>query len=122
MDQNLSLVLKQLKSRVWKVIRRYLPHTPAPFAQMVSDYPKRQGKYLRPALLLLAYNMFGKQDARADLMAAALQTSEDWLLIHDDAEDHGERRRQLPSLNVLHGEELAVNAGDALHLLMWRML
>lgn len=51
-----------------------------------------------------------------------MQVSEDWLLIHDDFEDGSWERRGLPTLHRMHGSELAVNAGDALQVIMWKIL
>jgi len=88
----------------------------------VSDYPRRKGKYLRPSLLLLtAEGMEGKRD-RAMITAAAMQISEDWILNHDDIEDDSESRRGQKALHKIYGNELAINAGDALHVIMWKVL
>lgn len=90
--------------------------------QVVSDYPRRKGKYLRPSLLLLtAEGMEGKRD-RAMITAAAMQISEDWILNHDDIEDDSESRRGQKALHKIYGNELAINAGDALHVIMWKVL
>ncbi|MBI5000388.1 MAG: polyprenyl synthetase family protein, partial [Euryarchaeota archaeon] len=59
---------------------------------------------------------------KAMTTAAAMEISEDWILIHDDFQDHSERRRGKVALPILKGDELAVNAGDHLHILMWRAL
>jgi len=120
--------LSRLKKPVWRVLKSYLPRRfPREHYEMVSDYPLRQGKYLRPGLLLLSTAMLGGSQEKAVLLAAAMQASEDWLLIHDDIEDHSEYRRSIastprPTLHKLHGEDLAINAGDALHIIMWRIL
>ncbi len=115
--------LKSIKSQVFPIIKKYLPvNDPKKHYQIVADYPNRQGKYFRPGLLLLAAQMYGVKQKEAFLSAAAIQLSEDWLLIHDDVEDASEERRGKPTLNVLHGNELAINAGDALHVIMWRIL
>ena len=44
---------------------------------MVSDYPKRKGKYLRPTLLLLTAEAMGVKKSLARETAAAMQISED---------------------------------------------
>jgi geranylgeranyl diphosphate synthase type II len=54
--------------------------------------------------------------------ACAMQLSEEWLLIHDDIQDHSFARRGKPALQRLYGNELALNAGDTLHIIMWKML
>lgn len=90
--------------------------------EMVVDYPKRGGKYVRPGLLLLSCQASGGDISNAMTAAAAMEVSEDWLLIHDDFEDKSLERRGSPALQILHGDELAVNAGDHLHLIMWKIL
>ena len=49
--------------------------------------------------------------------AAAMQMSEEWILIHDDIEDNSEKRRGEPTLHKIYGDELAINAGDSLQAL-----
>ena len=90
--------------------------------QMVIDYPERGGKYVRPGLLLLSCHASGGDISKAITTAAAMEISEDWLLIHDDFEDKSLERRGKPTLQIIHGDELAVNAGDHLHLIMWKIL
>jgi len=90
--------------------------------KMVSDYPQRKGKYLRPALLLLTAQAMGFDLKKSIPTAAAMQISEDWILNHDDIEDKSLDRRGLPTLYRIYGVDLAINAGDALHLLMWQVL
>ncbi len=90
--------------------------------EMVIDYPKRGGKYVRPGLLLLSCQASGGDISKAITAAAAMEVSEDWLLIHDDFQDKSLERRGSPALQILHGDALAVNAGDHLHLIMWKIL
>ena len=89
---------------------------------IISDYPSRRGKYLRPTLvLLMAEAMSGSSDI-AMHTAAAMQMSEDWILIHDDWEDGSLERRGKPALHRLVSSEIAINAGDTLHECMHRVL
>jgi geranylgeranyl pyrophosphate synthase len=121
--------LIKIQKPVWEKIRIYLPENrePRDFYQMVRDYPERKGKYFRAGLLVWSTLMHGGKASEAYLPAGIMQLSEDWLLIHDDFEDHSLERRSTkqeyrPTLNVKYGDELAVNAGDALHLLMWKAM
>lgn len=90
--------------------------------QIVRDYPRRQGKYLRPGLVLLMAEALGVPTQQALHTAAAMQTSEDWILIHDDLVDGSLERRGKPALHRIYGPEIAVNAGDTLHECMHRIL
>ncbi|MCX6725931.1 MAG: polyprenyl synthetase family protein [Candidatus Shapirobacteria bacterium] len=131
-------VLKDKKELIWQEIENYLQN-PLPLKgklkipqkyqkevdyhwQMVVDYPQRKGKYLRPTFLLLTAEAMGFPEIKAIKTASAMQTSEDWILAHDDFEDHSLERRGQPTLQCLYGDELAVNAADALHIIMWKML
>mgnify|MGYP001809799661 FL=1 len=90
--------------------------------KMVSDYPQRKGKYLRPTLLILTAQSLGVDLKNIIFTAESMQISEDWILGHDDIEDQSEKRRGLPAIQKIYGNELALNAGDALHILMWKIL
>lgn len=131
-------VLTEKRSKVWPVIEKYLNdltsfpdycRIPQKYSslssfhqKMVSDYPQRKGKYLRPTLVLLTAEAMGFPQGDTLQTAAAMQVSEDWILNHDDIEDDSLRRRGKPALHKLYGKELAINAGDGLHVLMWKML
>lgn len=131
-------VLEEKKKVVWKEIKKHLqgplilPGSVKILAayledvqfhrQIVSDYPQRQGKYLRPTLLILTAEAMGVSQRKVVKTAAAMQISEDWILIHDDFMDNSLARRGKPTLHRIYGSGLAVNAGDALHIAMWKML
>jgi geranylgeranyl diphosphate synthase type II len=51
-----------------------------------------------------------------------MQMSEDWLLVHDDWEDGSDERRGKPALHKIYGDCMAINAGDMMQILMWKML
>lgn len=90
--------------------------------EIISDYPYRKGKYLRPSLLLMTTLAMGGKIKEALETAAAMQMSEDWILNHDDFEDDSIERRGKTTLHRIYGSGLAVNAGDALHAIMWKCL
>lgn len=131
-------VLVENRKLVWSEIQKYLTcplqtsgkiSIPRKYScltdfhqKLIRTYPERLGKYLRPALVLLTAEAMGAPEKEVVKTAAAMQTSEDWLLIHDDFEDDSLERRGKPALHRIYGKELAVNAGDALHVMMWRML
>lgn len=129
--------LERTKKTVWPIIDNYLkdPLYPTQFQidkkynrdvdyywKINREYPERKGKYLRPTLVLLISEALGGNKNISKKVAAAMQLSEEWLLIHDDVEDNSENRRGKPTLHKIYGKELAINAGDALNTIMWKMI
>lgn len=129
--------LEKTKKLVWPEIQKYLkdPVYPSQFKvpskykkdvdlywKINKEYPERKGKYLRPTLVLLIAKAMGADRKKAIKTAAAMQLSEEWILIHDDIEDKSDERRGKPTLHKIYGHELAINAGDCLHVIMWKMI
>jgi len=123
MTTDIMKVLESKKAVIWPELKKYLPDREPKFHyDMVRNYPERGGKYLRGGLILLACEAFGGDPAKAVRTAAAMEASQNWILIHDDIQDHSDERRGKPCLHKLVGVEQALNAGDALHIIMWKML
>jgi len=91
------------------------------YAGMLREYPRRGGKMLRGRLVILTARAYG-DDTAALPAAAAIELFQNWVLIHDDIEDDSEERRGQPALHRLYPMPLALNAGDGLHAVMWRVL
>lgn len=93
------------------------------FTDLLRDYPARLGKTLRGQLLVLSARAHGVSDESSALvLAEALELFQDWVLVHDDIEDGSEERRGQPALHRTVGMSVALNVGDAMHMLMWRHL
>lgn len=115
------------KARITETLLAVLPHETHPelqrFTKILREYPARPGKAFRGLLVLEAATMFGAPlDDAAYTVAAAIELFQNWALVHDDIADESESRRGKPSLHRQFGVPLALNAGDALHGLMWEML
>ena len=95
--------------------RRYL-------YDLLGDYPQRGGKMMRPSICIAAARIFGAPIEDAMRTAVAIELIHNALLIHDDIEDGSEKRRGRPTLHMLHGVPLALNAGDTLTLMSFRPL
>ena len=120
-------VSDSLASRIEEYLEGVLPAGPARpeialLHEMMREYPRRGGKKLRGQLLMLACGAHGGVLEDALPVAAALELFQNWVLIHDDIEDGSEERRGKPALHRQYGLPLALNAGDALHALMWAVL
>ena len=82
------------------------------------------GKRLRPVMLLMTAELFGKPCAEVAFAAAALECVHTYSLIHDDlpAMDNDDLRRGRPTNHKVYGEALAILAGDALLTLAFEIM
>lgn len=82
------------------------------------------GKRLRPALVLGAAEIVCGNDEGALPAACALEMIHTFSLIHDDlpAMDDDDMRRGKPTLHKVHGEAMAILAGDALLAMAFEVL
>jgi len=93
-----------------------------PLYDLVADYPSREGKGLRPALCLAAARSAGGRKDQVQLSAAALELFHNGFLLHDDVEDASEFRRGAATMLHRFGAPIAINVGDATHVLALQML
>ncbi|MDD4082005.1 MAG: polyprenyl synthetase family protein [Sphaerochaetaceae bacterium] len=111
------------RNQIHSKIIDYIPNgLPERFDSMVKEYVNRQGKYARPSFILLWAELHGRDPSTAYLPAAAMQCSEDWILMHDDFEDSNDLRRGKKAAHLLYGAPQALNAGDYLHIINWKMV
>ncbi|HET9211536.1 MAG TPA: polyprenyl synthetase family protein [Thermoanaerobaculia bacterium] len=117
-------VLEEYGALTRQALRRYLPALePRRYLyDLVADYPRRGGKMMRPSLCIATARAFGARAEEALQAAVSIELFHNALLVHDDVHDESVLRRGSPSLHVLHGVPLALNAGTALALLSLRPL
>src|SRR6266545_19641 len=93
-----------------------------PLYEVLSDYPFREGKGLRPAICFAACRAAGGRTEQALTSAAALELFHNAFLVHDDVEDGSRFRRGALTLFQTHGVPVAVNVGDATNVLALGLL
>jgi geranylgeranyl diphosphate synthase, type II len=126
-DKMLSEMVR-VKSAVDKIILDDLLPKSSPIWEvdllykMLRDYPARPAKGMRALMCVSACKAFGGKEADVLTTAACIEVFQHWILIHDDIEDESEMRRGSPALHKKYDWRLALNAGDALHALMWGAL
>lgn len=75
---------------------------------------KRQGKRLRPILMLLVARAFGQPDERVLHASVSIEELHTASLVHDDIVDESDERRGQASVNALLSAQAAVLVGDYL--------
>ena len=121
---SVSATLSEYGAITRAALKEYLPlREPRRYLyDLLCDYPGRGGKMMRPSLCIAAARLFGARIEEAIRTAVAIELLHNALLIHDDIEDGSEKRRGRPTLHLLHGLPLALNAGDSLTLMALRPL
>ena len=88
-----------------------------PLYELLTDYPFRIGKMLRPTMCISVARSVGGMGQDALTSAAALELYHNAFLIHDDIEDGSESRRGKGTLHQIIGIPRAINVGDATNVL-----
>ncbi|OHB60011.1 MAG: hypothetical protein A2167_03780 [Planctomycetes bacterium RBG_13_46_10] len=83
-------------------------------SRLIEYTNARSGKMLRPGLVLLAGSAVGQITDEHIRVAAIMEIIHNATLLHDDVIDEGQKRRGMPTINKLWGNESAVILGDFL--------
>ena len=86
-------------------LRRYL-------YDILDEFITRGGKRARPAMAMLACEAVGGDPGKAISAGCAIEFFHAAALIHDDIMDASLLRRGQRCAHIVHGEPLAINAGD----------
>ena len=122
---------KPLLSQIELELQRQISRLDAPRTQSFHDMltyhmgwtgegagPDANGKRIRPLMLLLCTAAITGGDWKNALpAAAAVELVHNFSLVHDDIQDHSEKRRRRPTTWVKWGVPMAINAGDALFVI-----
>jgi len=74
------------------------------------------GKRIRPAMVLMACNLFTDNIDEAIRPAIGLEIFHNFTLLHDDIMDHADIRRGLATVHKKWGENTAILSGDAMFI------
>jgi len=99
-----------------------IPDTPPELYEPVRYILSMGGKRIRPALVILACDMFAGEVASALIPALAIEVFHNFTLLHDDIMDRSERRRGKPTVHVKYNENVAILSGDVMSILASRLM
>lgn len=99
-----------------------IPDTPPELYEPVRYILSLGGKRIRPALVILACDMFDGEVASALIPAVAIEIFHNFTLLHDDIMDRSERRRGSPTVHVKYNENIAILSGDVMSILASRLM
>lgn len=99
-----------------------IPDSPPELYEPVKYVLSLGGKRIRPALVLLACDMFSGAVESALIPAVAIELFHNFTLLHDDIMDKSELRRGKPTIHIKYGENVALLSGDVMSILASRLM
>ncbi|GHV55634.1 isoprenyl synthetase [Bacteroidia bacterium] len=98
------------------------PKQPARLYEPIAYLLAMKGKKIRPAITVLACNLFKKDVHEAIPAALAWEIFHNFTLMHDDLMDKAEIRRGQSSVHKKWSENTAILSGDAMLILSYKYL
>jgi geranylgeranyl diphosphate synthase type II len=99
-----------------------IPDTPPELYEPVRYVLSMGGKRIRPALVLLACDMFSGAVESALIPALAIEIFHNFTLLHDDIMDRSELRRGHPTVHIKYNQNVAILSGDVMSILASRLM
>jgi len=99
-----------------------LPHAPAELYEPVKYVLSLGGKRIRPALVIMACDLFSGTVEAALTPAVAIEIFHNFTLLHDDIMDRSEVRRGSPTVHVKYNKNVAILSGDVMSILASRLI
>ena len=99
-----------------------IPEAPTELYEPVRYVLSIGGKRIRPALVLLACDMFSGAVESALIPALAIEVFHNFTLLHDDIMDRSELRRGHPTVHIKYNENVAILSGDVMSFLASRLM
>ncbi len=117
-DQIQAVITSEVEKEIKTISETNPPNLYKPIGYALS----MGGKRLRPAMVLMAYNMFRETIDEALPVALAVEVFHNFTLLHDDIMDKAEMRRNKPSVYKKYNENIAILSGDAMSIMSYKYL
>jgi geranylgeranyl diphosphate synthase type II len=115
--------LKELQLLIEQAIAALdVPNHPADLYEPVRYIMALGGKRMRPALLLMACDLFGGDVAAALPPALAIELFHNFTLVHDDIMDNAPLRRGKATVHQRWGQNAGILSGDVMLVLSYRLM
>jgi len=95
---------------------------PAGLYEPIAYVLSMGGKRLRPALTLMACNLFSDNIQPAIKPALAIEVFHNFTLLHDDIMDKADMRRGMPSVHKKWDDNTAILSGDVMQIASYQLI
>ena len=115
--------LTELQSIIEEAITKLdIPQYPADLYEPVKYILSLGGKRMRPALLLMACDLFGGDVEAALSPALAIEVFHNFSLVHDDMMDNAPLRRGKATVHERWGQNAGILSGDVMLVLAYQLM
>lgn len=115
--------IKSLQQLIEKELRQIqFPAQPEDLYLPIRYMLEAGGKRIRPALLLIACEMFEVNIQKALPAALAIEVFHNFTLLHDDLMDNAPLRRSKPTVHEKWNHNIAILSGDAMFAKSYQLL
>ncbi len=102
--------------------KQTLTNAPQSLYEPVNYILSIGGKQLRPALVLMAHNLWSDDVTQSLAASHAIEVFHNFTLLHDDIMDGSELRRGEPTVHIKYDTNTAILSGDVMLILAYRFL
>jgi geranylgeranyl diphosphate synthase type II len=99
-----------------------IPQEPEKLYEPVRYTLRNGGKRLRPALVLLACDLFDADYQKALYPALGIEVFHNFTLLHDDLMDNSPIRRNRPTVHVKWDQNTAILSGDVMSIMAYNLI
>lgn len=113
--ENIQLIKRPIESELeafHNLFQSSLCHSHPLLNEVLSYIRQRNGKMMRPILVLLMAKLYGNVTERTLHAALALELLHTASLVHDDVVDESDERRGQSSVNAIYNNKVSVLVGD----------
>jgi geranylgeranyl diphosphate synthase type II len=115
--------IQELQQIIDKAVKETTyPSEPKELYEPISYLMALGGKRLRPALVLMATDLFGGDIKEALAPALAVELFHNFTLMHDDIMDKAPLRRGQPTVHAKWNEAVAILSGDVMFVKAYKMM
>mgnify|MGYP006204091623 FL=1 len=115
--------IQELQNIIDKAVKETeYPKEPKELYEPIAYLMALGGKRLRPALVLMATDLFGGNIQEALAPALAVELFHNFTLMHDDIMDKAPLRRGQPTVHAKWNESVAILSGDVMFVKAYKMM
>ena len=105
-----------------EIAQLQFPHPPKSLYDPIEYILSLGGKRIRPALVLMACNLYKEDVEDAVKPALGLEVFHNFTLLHDDLMDEADMRRNKPTVHKVWNANTAILSGDAMLIAAYQLI